>query len=84
MRKQETEDLINDVVKLSRNSANGIDKKIDKLIALYRTEQKQYERSLKQNTFLLKQWDKQNILTSKTNKKKRPYARTASKDGSNG
>jgi len=70
MRKQETEDLINDVVKLSRNSANGIDKKIDKLIALYRTEQKQYERSLKQNTFLLKQWDKQNILTSKTNKKK--------------
>jgi len=70
MRKQETEDLINDVVKLSRNSANGIDKKIDKLIALYRTEQKQYERSLKQNTFLLKQRDKQNILTSKTNKKK--------------
>lgn len=70
MRKQETEDLINDVVKLSRNSANGIDKKIDKLISLYRTEQKQYERSLKQNTFLLKQWDKQNILTSKTNKKK--------------
>ncbi len=70
MSKDDTQELINNIVKLSAKSLNGLDKNITKFIDIYYSKEKKYERALKQNQFFLKEWDKQNILSNKINKRK--------------
>ncbi len=70
MSKDDTQELINNIIKLSTKSRNGLDKDITKFIDIYYSQEKKYERALKQNQFFLKQWDKQNILSNKMDKRK--------------
>lgn len=70
MLKDDVQELINTIIRSSSNSLNGLDKNLIKFVDIYNSQEKKYERALKQNQFFLKQWDKQNILSNKINKRK--------------
>lgn len=70
MPKNDTQELINNIVKLSAKSTNELDENITQFIDIYHSQEKKYERAVKQNEFFLKQWDKQNILSNRINKRK--------------
>ncbi|MBU0719872.1 HAMP domain-containing histidine kinase [bacterium] len=70
MSENSSKELIDDVVKLSAGSNPLLKKKVDELIKLFNAQEKQTKKLEKQNQFLLKQWDKKNILTSQRDAKK--------------
>jgi len=57
------QDLIDELLLLSKDSDKKLQKNIKKLLDIYSTQKIALSRSQKQNNFFIKQWDKKNILT---------------------
>ncbi len=70
MKKDDNQELIDDIVKLSTKCDSELSQKVDQLISIYNTQKKEYEKSVKQTNFFLKKWDKSNILAQERDQKK--------------
>lgn len=70
MTKKLSSKLINDILELSKNSDENLQKSINTLIDQYNKQTEQYEKVLKENSFFLKQMDKRDILANQQDAKK--------------
>ena len=67
MPKLNTQDLITDIVKLSKESDDELQLRIRTLIDVYKTQEKHNAKLTKENNFFLKKWDKRNLADDKKN-----------------
>jgi len=57
-----TQILLKEIVNLSKKSDQKLAEKIQTVLDFYTTEQKENQKTIKQNEYFLKQWDKRNII----------------------
>jgi signal transduction histidine kinase len=57
-----TQILLKEIVNLSKKSDQKLAEKIQIVLDFYTTEQKENQKTIKQNEYFLKQWDKRNII----------------------
>lgn len=77
MAKINTQDLIDDIVKLSTNSDDELQLRIRTLIDVYKTQEKHNTKLIKENNFFLKKWDKRNLADDKKNQMLEQQSRMA-------
>ncbi|EDZ63458.1 two-component sensor histidine kinase [Sulfurimonas gotlandica GD1] len=65
-----TQILLNEIVNLSKKSDKKLAEKIQTVLDFYITEQKENQKTIKQNEYFLKQWDKRNIIAHERDAKK--------------
>ncbi|MEA2091436.1 MAG: sensor histidine kinase, partial [Campylobacterota bacterium] len=65
-----TQELIDEILILSKKSDNALHGKIQTILDFYKNEKKQNEKTIKQNEYFLKQWDKRNIIAHQREAKK--------------
>ena len=65
-----TQILLAEIVKLSKKSDEKLAQKIQTVLDFYTTEQKENLKTIKQNEYFLKQWDKKNIIAHERDAKK--------------
>ena len=68
MAKNNTQELIDDIVKLSRGTDDELQLRIRTLIDIHNTQKKENEKLQKENNFFLKKWDKRNLTDTKKDK----------------
>ncbi len=62
------QELIDDIVKLSKNADDELQLRIRTLIDVYHTQEKRNAKLTKENNFFLKKWDKRNLTDTKKDK----------------
>lgn len=65
-----TQILLNEIVNLSKKSDEKLAEKIQTVLDFYISEQKENQKTIKQNEYFLKQWDKRNIIAHERDAKK--------------
>jgi len=70
MTQEQTLELMDDIVKLSKNSDEELQLRIRTLIDIYNKQSQKNEKLTKENNFFLKKWDKRNIADSEKDAKK--------------
>jgi len=65
-----TKALLNEIVNQSKKSDQKLAEKIQKVLDYYITEQQENQKTIKQNEYFLKQWDKRNIIAHKRDAQK--------------
>lgn len=62
--------MLNELILQSKKSDSRLADKIESVLNFYTTEQKENQKTIKQNEYFLKQWDKKNILANKRDMQK--------------
>ncbi|WP_415397415.1 sensor histidine kinase [Sulfurimonas sp. CS5] len=65
-----TQTLLKEIVNLSKKSDQKLAEKIQIVLDFYVTEQKENQKTIKQNEYFLRQWDKKNIIAHKRDAQK--------------
>jgi len=68
MQKNKNQELIDDIVKLSRGTDDELQLRIRTLIDIHYTQERDNEKLIKENNFFLKKWDKRNLTDTKKDK----------------
>jgi len=65
-----TQILTDEIVSLTKKSDQKLATKIQTVLDYYKSEQKENQKTIQQNEYFLKQWDKRNIIANERNIKK--------------
>jgi signal transduction histidine kinase len=68
MTQNKNQELIDDLIKLSKNTDDELQLRLRTLIDVYQTQERENEKLKKENNFFLKKWDKRNLIDTKKDK----------------